>query len=75
MSMSFFPGKRFISSFPSNGAKKMLFLSLCFKAIKHTVKASVNDLKIIFRNKESKKYQSRFSFSTVSILLPVALGC
>jgi hypothetical protein len=42
MSMSFFPGKRFVSSFPDNGAKKMLFLSLYFKAVKYTVKASVN---------------------------------
>jgi hypothetical protein len=40
MSMSFFPGKRFVSSFPDNGAKKMLFLSLYFKALKYTVKAS-----------------------------------
>jgi hypothetical protein len=45
MSMSFFPGKRFVSSFLGNGTKKMLFLSLCFKAIKHIVKASIKDLK------------------------------
>jgi hypothetical protein len=38
--MSFFPGKCFISSFPDNDAKKMLFLSLYFKALKYTVKAS-----------------------------------
>jgi hypothetical protein len=75
MSMSFFPRKIFISSFPDNGAKNMLFLSLCFKAIKHTVKASVNDLKKRFGNKETKKDQNRFSFSTASVLLPVVLGC
>ena len=40
MSMSFFPGNRFVSSFPDNGAKKMLFLSLYFKALKYTIKAS-----------------------------------
>ena len=38
--MSFFPGKSFISSFPNNDAKKMLFMSLYFKALKYTVKAS-----------------------------------
>jgi hypothetical protein len=53
----------------------MLFLSLCFKAIKHTVKASENNLKERFGIKELKKDKSRFSFSTVSVSLPVALGC
>ena len=42
MSMSFFPGKRLVSSFPDNDAKKMLFLSLYLKALKYTVKASEN---------------------------------
>ena len=50
MSMSFFPGKRFVSSFPDNGTKKMLFLSLYFKVVKYTVKASIkvkmNNLRI-----------------------------
>jgi hypothetical protein len=40
VSMSFFLGKRFVSSFPGNNAKKMLFMSLYFKALKYTVKAS-----------------------------------
>ena len=40
VSMSFFPGKSFASSFLGNGAKKMLFLSLYFKALNSTVKAS-----------------------------------
>jgi hypothetical protein len=74
-SMSFFLGKRFISSFPSNGTKKMLFLSLCFKAIKNTVKASVNGLRKRFGKKETKKDHRRFSFSTVSVLLPIVIGC
>jgi len=39
MSMSFFPGKSFVSSFPDNDAKNMLFLSLYFKALKYTIKA------------------------------------
>ena len=38
-SMSFFPGKSFVSSVPDNDAKKMLFLSLYFKALKYTVKS------------------------------------
>jgi hypothetical protein len=40
VSMSFFPGKKLVSPFPDNDAKKMLFLSLYFKALKYTVKAS-----------------------------------
>ena len=38
--MSFFLGKIFISSFPGNDTKKMLFMSLYFKALKYTIKAS-----------------------------------
>jgi hypothetical protein len=48
--MSFFPGKSFVSSFPDNDAKKMLFLSLYFKALKYIVKAS----KKIERAKDKK---------------------
>jgi hypothetical protein len=40
VSMSFFPGKSFVFSFPDNDAKKMLFLSVYFKALKYIVKAS-----------------------------------
>jgi hypothetical protein len=53
--MSFFPGKRSVSLFPGNDAKKMLFLSLYFKAIKYTIKASVNVKKNNFRIRIEKE--------------------
>ena len=40
VSMSFFLGKSFVSSYLGNDTKKMLFLSLYFKALKYTIKAS-----------------------------------
>jgi hypothetical protein len=71
MSMSFFRGKRLISSFPNNGAKKMLFLSLCFKSIKHTIKASVNDLRndLGIRNQRKIKVESVSQLSLSCFLL------
>jgi hypothetical protein len=63
-------GKSFITSFPSNGAKKMLFLSLYFKALKYIVKASektevANDKKIY-----DKKMRAIVGSSTVSVEIP-----
>jgi hypothetical protein len=46
VSMSFFTGKSFVSLFLSNATKNMLFLSLYFKAIKYTIKASERIIRI-----------------------------
>jgi hypothetical protein len=67
-------GKNFISLFPGNGAKKMLFLSLYFKALKYTVKASEKTEGPKNRKKTDKKVKAIVGFSTVSIEIPSFLG-
>jgi hypothetical protein len=55
---------------PDNGAKKMLFLSLYFKALKYTVKASEKIEGAKNRIKTDKKVKAIVGFSTVSVETP-----
>jgi hypothetical protein len=68
--MSFFPGKNFVTSFPDNGAKKMLFLSLYFKALKYTVKASEKTEGADDKKRYDKKMRAIVGSSTVSVEIP-----
>jgi hypothetical protein len=63
-------GKNFVSPFPDNDAKKMLFLSLYFKALKYTVKASEKTEGAKNRKKTDKKVKAIVGFSTVSVEIP-----
>jgi hypothetical protein len=64
--MSFFLGKIFISSFPGNDTKKMLFMSLYFKDLKYTVKAS----KKIEKDKDNKVgYMKRVIVGSLTVFV------
>jgi hypothetical protein len=70
--MSFFPGKSFVSSFPGNDAKKMLFLSLYFKDVNYTVKASVKVRvikRVIIKMKGKSELVSQFPLSSFPLFL------